>query len=207
MKRNANQVFASIIFGKKKSSGCGQEVICICMGTPQERRARARFATYMTLLAASLFLSQICIPASLKQNTFDASCIQFDSFEEGFFGNCISDRVYPAANVRLVHKQFQQHLTKPYLQHSSWIQFVCLFIAFVCLFLILFVLSSLVMKPEKQQRNEVGRRQTRGSCPACPGCCTRCPPGEMEILIFVIHLLHISIHKRVQDVADYIRLV
>ena len=189
---------------KKKSSACGEEVIC--MWIPHERRAGARFATYMTLLASFYPLLQICI-ASLKQNTLDASCIQFDSFDEGFFGNCISDRVYPAANVRLVHKQFQQHLTKPYLQHSSWIQFVCLFIAFVCLFLILFVLSSLVMKPEKQQRNEVGRRQTRGSCPACPGCCTRCPPGEMEILIFVIHLLHISIHKRVQDVADYIRLV
>ena len=42
------------------------------------------------------------------------------------------------------------------------------------------------MKPEKQQRNEVGRRQTRGSCPACPGCCTRCPPDEMEINSFDI---------------------
>ena len=85
---------------KKKSDACGQEVICI--GILQERRACACFATYTTLLASSLFLSQICIVASLKQNTPDASCIHFDSFDGDFwkFSACISDQVYPVANMR-----------------------------------------------------------------------------------------------------------
>ena len=104
MKINSNQTFVSKYVAKKKSSACGQEVIC--MPIPQERRAPHAFGHfYMTLLASPIFLSHSpnlhCIPqtkCARRELHVRTTALTWIFWREIYQlpASCISDQLYPA---------------------------------------------------------------------------------------------------------------